>query len=257
MIIREKDTHEGRFLTVEHEEQNIGLDMKLIESLDNRYILRPVPGRSGDGILCYNVSSCESFGNYLVNRRMDRTELVGFLAQMKSVIRALEDHMLTDANILFDPEHVYIDRGTRKVRFVPVCRQDGTFAQRLRPLLEMIFCHADLEDTDSLRLAAKMMRTILEGDLKMHTLMELAEAGMPAGNRERRSRILEEDRMQAEPLDSEEEVTVLLADLNRGEPADISSPEPIAKEETAGSSKGFFYSLAARFKEDDEDDEDE
>lgn len=254
MNVQEKDTHEGRFLTVDHGQQAVGLDIRLIESLDNRYILRPLREQSSEGILRYNVSGCENIRKYLINRRMDRTELVGFLAQMKSVIRALEDHMLTDGNILLDPEYVYIDKGTRKVRFVPVCRLEGPFEDRFRPLAEMIFCHADLEDTESLRFAARMMRTVMEGNLKMHTLMELADLTPAAGRQERRNpQAFSEEADTAEV--SEGEVTVLLSDLKDPVPPAPSLPEEPETEKTSGARRGFFSGLAARFREDDEDDE--
>jgi len=261
MTIRENDAHIGRFLIVEHGEETVDLDMKLIDSLDNRYILRPVMENREDGVLKYNISACESIEKYLVNRRMDRTELVGFLAQLKSVIRALEDHMLTDANILFDPQYVYIDRATRKVRFVPVCAQEGGFGNRLRPLIEELFRHADTDDTDSLRFAAGMMKKVMEKDLKMHTLMELAEIKPPAARQE----VMREERRNESSYDSiagngqPEGATVLLSDIKESAPGNfpVMPPvsEPLAEETTGRQKKGFFSNLAFRLKDEDDDDE--
>jgi len=260
MNIQVTDTHEGKYLIIDHENETVELETKLIESLDNRYILKPVSGNGIDGILRYNVSGCEPITAYLTNRRLDRLELVGILAQMKSVIRALEDHMLTDANILFDPDHVYIDRATRKVRFVPVCRLEGEFGERLRPLMETLFCHADMEDTESLRFAARMMRTVLEGNLKMHTLMELAETNQPAAKTKHPEQERPESRQEKRPENAShvsfgEEATILLSDLKEPVKNDEPGPAALPEEDPPRGVKGFFSGFAAKFKDDDDDDE--
>lgn len=171
-----QNTHEAKLLIIEQQETFSLLEEKLIAGIDNRYMLKPFGGGMEEGRFCFDISDFDPLSEYLVNRRLSGTEMIGFLAQMKSVITALEDHMLDDRNLLMDPEYVYIDRFNRKVRFVPLCRQEGEFGARLRPLIEMMFLHADLEETDSLRFAAQMLRTVMRKEVRLYDLMQLIES---------------------------------------------------------------------------------
>lgn len=175
MRIYEKDTHEAKYLFVENGEQFTALEGHLIENIDNHYILRLNAPITQDGIFRFDVTSCDSFSAYLINRKLSRAELISFLAQLKSVITTMEDHMLGDANILLEPEHMYIDKNNRKIRFVPVCKSREDFSERLRKLTGELFLHADLEDMDSLRFAAMMMQTSLKENVRLHDLMQLVD----------------------------------------------------------------------------------
>jgi len=175
MKIYEKETHEARYMYIEYENGGSDLDEKLIDSLDSRSLLKP-NSRDPEGFITrFDISQYETLQQYLINRKLSRSEMVGLLAQLKSVISVLEDHMLSDGNILLDPPHILIDSMNRKVRFLPVRKQDGEFTNRIRPLIEEMFLHADISHADALCFAAEMMKTVLRGNVHLHDLMQLIE----------------------------------------------------------------------------------
>jgi len=177
--IYDKNTHDIKYLCLEDQEQFSVLESRLIGNIDSHNILRLLAPVGEDGVFRFDITSCDVFSDYLINRKLTRSELVSILAQLKSVITTLEDHMLGDANILLEPEHMYIEKSSRKLRFVPVCQCSGSFSDRLRRLTDTLFLHADLEDPESLRFAAMLMRVSMNENVRMHDLMQLVESRYP------------------------------------------------------------------------------
>jgi len=269
--IYEKDTHEAKYLYVENEEQFNALESHLIENIDNHYILRLNAPVTEDGIFRFDVTACDPFSAYLINRKLSRAELVSILAQLKSVITTLEDHMLGDANILLDPEHMYIDKNNRKIRFVPVCGGREEFTSRLRRLTEALFLHADLEDTESLRFAALMLKTSLKENVRLHELMQLVETRrleVPVGRQENRKPMTEErkdcgrepERYQGSSIivaRPQEELTTRLSDEEQKASRKMfsASEDPDTEKEETGGLRGFFSNISQKFRERMDEDE--
>lgn len=211
------------------------------------------------------------FSAYLINRKLSRAELVSILAQLKSVITTLEDHMLGDANILLDPEHMYIDKNNRKIRFVPVCSGREEFTSRLRRLTETLFLHTDMEDTESLRFAALMLRISLKENVRLHELMQLVETRRleaPVGRQENRKPSVEErkdygrepERYQGSSIivtHPQEELTTRLSDEEQKACRKmLSDPEDSDTEkEESGGLRGFFSDISRKFRERMDEDE--
>jgi len=267
--IYEKDTHQARCLYVENEEQFTSLEGKLIESIDHHNVFRPAGPVTEEGVFYFDITSCESFSAYLINRKLSRAEIISVLAQLKSVITTMENHMLGDANILLEPEHLYIDKSSRKIRFVPVCRQQADFTVRLRKLTEVLFLHADLEDTESLRFAAMMMRVSLKETVHLYDLMQLVEmrrlyapeekSREPVERKETDAFGREVERLHGSSVigsPAKEELTMRISEEEWQEAKQSGMVEETTIKEETGGLRGVFRDIARGFRERMDEDED-
>lgn len=254
MKIYEKETHEAKLLVLEYETGLSELDEKLIDSIESRSLLKP-HSRDPEGLVTrYDISQYETLQEYLINRKLSRTEMIGFLAQLKSVIGVLEDHMLGDSNILLDPPHILIDSMNRKVRFVPARVQEGTFTQRIRPLVEAMFLHADISHPEALYFAAELMKVQLRGNVHLHDLMQLIDPmrGEAVKAEARQDTVMSVTGPAGSFNAADDQVTVLLnpeETAGRELPASGQTAAAAVEEEEKAGIRGFFSGLGNKVKD--------
>ena len=180
MNIVEKDTHEAKILVIENEESAEDFTRKMICHVKDPLFL-PGAGPAA-GTICqtgfgYDISRMQPLCEALKNRTLSAGDITAMLIRLGNAILVLEAHLLGDENLLLSPERIYVKPGSVDLSFCPAFPAEESFEERLRPLIQEIFLHADTRDPQTLALASELLKVALRKHYRMHDLMDVLQNG--------------------------------------------------------------------------------
>ena len=243
MKIMRKNTHETDYLLVLGEAETDEFEEKMLLHLKDSLLLKracgiPEEALEGEDVQTaygYDISGLKNMREALVNACLKASDLTAVLVRLNNVILTLEAHMLGDGNLLLSPDHIYMKPGVPEPLFCPVKTQEGSFEERIRPLIRELFLHADSRDTATLRMASELLRVSMGKQFRMHDLMAVIESGgkdprpeerpvfLPAGEEDPERRLpgpeeeylLEEEEPQPEEEDGKQKCLLFLSGIRK------------------------------------------
>lgn len=172
MRITVSDTHDAKYLVTEDGNQPGSFEEKMLLSLSDPVIIRPVSGNpSGSTEVKYDITGLETLAEVYNKKHFSADDISGIIFRLHDAVRCMEDHMLKDDNLLIDPRYIYLYEG--RVRFIAVRNPSERFSEGLEKLSRFMFLYADTEDGEAVRMSSGILRTVFAGNPRMHDIIRL------------------------------------------------------------------------------------
>lgn len=104
----------------------------------------------------YEITSKQPLSRLLEFKEIRREELASLITGIGSVLNKMEAYLLQEANILLEPEHIYIEPETFQVWLCYVPGYGGDFPAAMEKLLQFLLKKADHQDNDTVVLASRL-----------------------------------------------------------------------------------------------------
>lgn len=104
----------------------------------------------------YEITSKQPLSRLLEFKEIRREELASLITGIGSVLNRMEAYLLQEANILLEPEHIYIEPETFQVWLCYVPGYGGDFPAAMEKLLQFLLKKADHQDNDTVVLAYRL-----------------------------------------------------------------------------------------------------
>ncbi len=104
----------------------------------------------------YEITSKQPLSRLLEFKEIRREELASLITGIGSVLNKMEAYLLQEANILLEPEHIYIEPETFQVWLCYVPGYGGDFPAAMEKLLQFLLKKADHQDNDTVVLAYRL-----------------------------------------------------------------------------------------------------
>lgn len=139
--------------------------------------LLPFHSARKDGILYlhYEITSMQTLEGIFENRRMGYEDIFFLLAGIRAALESMQKYLLDPAQLVFDPEYVYVDPDRRKVQFCYLPGSAGSCPITL--LAEFILRKLDHREQQAIALGYGFYQRATEENFSLQkTLKEILEA---------------------------------------------------------------------------------
>jgi len=195
-----KNNITGRYLLTEAPE-GYEFEYGMIGSITDRQLILPVTVFE-EGIRClsYQVSGLESIEDLCRGKWLSRELIASVMLQLGKAIETLQNHLLTEQNLLIGRNSIFYDQVKRELRFLVHPGTDSGFLDELRGLLGLLVIRADREDAAAMRIAADMLQKAEDPDFCFGELPMLMDGcGNEAAFREEPAAAIPEDILPEDP----------------------------------------------------------
>lgn len=139
----------------EGQEENFELRMlteNMIEGLLRLRVRQEEKGR----FYYYEITSKQPLGRLLEFKEIKREELGKLMTGIGAVLYHLEDYLLQEANIVLEPEHIYIEPESYQVWLCYLPGYQKSFPEAMEKLLQYLLKKTDHKDNDTVVLAYRL-----------------------------------------------------------------------------------------------------
>ena len=148
----------GRYLLTEAPEGH-DFEYGMIGSITDEHLILPMKiFEEGKKCLAYPVSGLESLETIHGTQWLAAGEIAGFMLHLNRILEKLQNHLLTEQNLVIGRDRVFVEPCSGQLRFLVHPSADTAFTAELRELLGFFVIRADREDPAAIRLAADLLR---------------------------------------------------------------------------------------------------
>ena len=159
-----KNNITGRYLLTDAPE-GYEFEYGMIGSITDRQLILPMTVfEEGSRCLSYPVSGLESIEDLCRNQWLSREMIASVMLQLGKALETLQNHLLTEQNLLIGRNSVFYDQVRRELRFLVHPGTDSDFLDELRSLLGLLVIRADREDAAAMRIAADLLQKAEDPD---------------------------------------------------------------------------------------------
>ena len=167
----------GNFIIIENEEIiNVGYKSRMI--IENRipsFLECSVNYTDGRERYVYDITSCTNIYDMFEHEEMGRAFLCSMINSMASVLENANEYLLPCEHLMFDPKHIYTDRGSGRILW---CYYPGSYTgmdDGMNSLAEYILEKADHKDKETVTLAYDLYKQVVGGDYTLRKLIAGSE----------------------------------------------------------------------------------
>ncbi len=163
----------GKYLYIEAETAENGFESRMAASVTGECLIAPQQVFAYGGMcLEYCISGLVSLEEYLSGVRLKSMDMVQLLAQIEQSVNTVKNYLLSEAELLINPDYVYIDAEQASIRLCVVPGYNGSFESELKLLVNRLLIHMDNDDADTLRLGFRLLKAVSAGDCRLHDIID-------------------------------------------------------------------------------------
>ena len=174
-IIRER-TESREYLILPAPDTDSYEDEMIRRIPDRRVICPETVYRDGKRCRRYAVDGLVSLSELTARKSLDAAKLRDLVIQLESAEGIFREYMLSEANMLLDPDHLFTDRDEVDLRVLAVSGETGDAGSKA--LMRLLFCSADIGDAETLRLAYAVGRAFMEDDAPLSELFRAVRTAL-------------------------------------------------------------------------------
>lgn len=163
------------YLIIDPEEAvSYGYECQMMERNMIEGLLRLRLGQeNGDIRYYYEITSRQPLGRLLENRQLSGEELRSLLGGISDVLGRIEEYLLKEADILLEPEAIYVDPDTFRVWLCMVPGLNRDFPEAYGKLLEYFLGKVDHQDKECVVLAYGLYQESRKENYGMEDILKL------------------------------------------------------------------------------------
>lgn len=177
---------QNNYLILRAEEEAEADDYRLRMAEQNRITgLLPLQCSRRDGALYlyYEITSLQPLSSVFEKRTMGYDDILLLLAGIRDVLEEMQRYLLDPAQLVFDPEYMYVDPERCKVRLCYLPGSEGSFP--IRVLAEFVLKRLDHREQQAVSLGYGFYEKAAEENFSLQkTLREMLESEAPEGGRD-------------------------------------------------------------------------
>ena len=174
----------GKYLYIETTAERDGFESKMAESVISENIITPnLIYAYGGMCLEYNITGLVKLDEYLSGLKLSSMDITRLIAQIEQCVNTIKNYLLSETDLLFDADYVYVDAAGATVKFCIVPDYGGNFEHELKLLINKLLIHIDAEDDKTLRLGYRLFRAVSDDDCKLHDLMTVLKGSETGATR--------------------------------------------------------------------------
>lgn len=139
----------------EGQEENFELRMLTENTIEGLLRIRVRQEEKGR-FYYYEITSKQPLGRLLEFKEIKRGELGKLMTGIGAVLHHLEDYLLQEANIVLEPEHIYIEPESYQVWLCYLPGYQKSFPEAMEKLLQYLLKKTDHRDNDTVVLAYRL-----------------------------------------------------------------------------------------------------
>lgn len=192
MNIRYKREMRHNYLILEAEEKQENFEIRMLTGNFIEGLLKfRVKDEEHGQYYYYEITSKQPLSRLLEVKEIRREELSRLIIGIGSVLKRMEDYLLQEANILLEPEQIYIEPETFQVWLCYVPGYQGNFPKAMEKFLQYLLKKTDHKDNYSVVLAYRLYQESQKDYYGIEDLLQIIREEQTGnkGNDEQKQRI--------------------------------------------------------------------
>ena len=132
----------------------------------------------------YEITSKQPLSRILEFREIRKEELSTLVVEIGAVLKRIEDYLLTESNLLLEPEHIYVDPESYQVWLCYVPGYEKSFPEAMEKLLQYLLKKTDHKDNESVVLAYRLYQESQKDYYGIEDLLKIIRRGQKGKRRE-------------------------------------------------------------------------
>lgn len=120
---------------------------------------------------CYEITSKQPLSRLLETKTVSAAQIRGLLLGIARTLTRMEDYLLTEDQILFSPEYIYVDPEEYEPFLCLIPGRHGNFPQEFSRFLQYLLGKADHEDKEAVVLVYGLYRESLKENYGLDNLL--------------------------------------------------------------------------------------
>ena len=164
---------------------------------EENFEIRMLTGNSIEGLLkfrikqeeigryfYYEITSKQPLSRLLEFREIRKEELSTLVVEIGAVLKRIEDYLLTESNLLLEPEHIYVEPESYQIWLCYVPGYEKSFPEAMEKLLQYLLKKTDHKDNESVVLAYRLYQESQKDYYGIEDLLKIIRRGQKGKRRE-------------------------------------------------------------------------
>lgn len=132
----------------------------------------------------YEITSKQPLSRILEFREIRKEELSTLVVEIGAVLKRIEDYLLTESNLLLEPEHIYVEPESYQIWLCYVPGYEKSFPEAMEKLLQYLLKKTDHKDNESVVLAYRLYQESQKDYYGIEDLLKIIRRGQKGKRRE-------------------------------------------------------------------------